>query len=257
MSNTDVSLAPLATLPNRRPWLRALIPALVPVLLTSVGFGYAQARHLDDRHTYLVAAAAVTAAAVLGLLRMARSRPTLASFGIRGPARGSGRRVLWFLPIALGPILVAASTGLSVDRALIPGFLWLAAAAAVSEEVWYRGLLMATLRPLGERTAIVGSAVIFGVLHLANLLGGASPTYAVLQLLFAALFGLVAALLVSHTGSLWPAIAWHFAHDAVTYLGGDALTATTLGVLAVECAVLTAYAVVLWRRLPGTSPAAA
>lgn len=112
---------------------------------------------------------------------------------------------------------------------------------------------MAVLRHRSERTAIVGSAVIFGVLHLANLFGGASPLYAALQLAFAALFGLVAALVVSHTRSLWPVIAWHVAHDAITYVGGDDLNALTLSVLAVECAVLVAYAVVLWRRLPANA----
>lgn len=250
MTNTDVSRQSLATYSSRRPWLRAVLLGLVPVVLTSFGFGYAQSRHLDDRHTYLVTAAAVSLAAGLGLILMLRSSHSLAAHGFRSLEAGSFRRVLWLVPVALGPVLIVATTGVAVDRALIPGFLWLAAAAALSEEVWYRGLIMAVLRPLGERPAIVGSAAIFGVLHLANLLGGVSPLYAVLQLLFAGLFGLIAALLVSHTGSLWPAIAWHFAHDAVTYVGGDALTARTLGVLAIECAVLTAYAVLLWRRLP-------
>lgn len=249
MTNTNVSTR-LATIRTHRPWPWAIGWALIPVLFTSIGFGYAQSQQFDDRRTYLATAAAVTAAALVGLIRMLRSRIGLSRFGFRRPAAGSARPLIWFAPLALGPVLVAATTGIAVDRALIPGFLWLAAAAAFSEEIWYRGIVMATLRQRSRRTAIVGSAVIFGVLHLANLFGGASPLYAGLQLAFAALFGLVAALVVEHTGSLWPVIAWHFAHDAITYVGGDALNATTLAVLAVEVVVLAAYAGVLWRRLP-------
>lgn len=37
------------------------------------------------------------------------------------------------------------------------------------------------MEELGARTAIIGSSVLFAVLHLANLAGGASPTYAALQ----------------------------------------------------------------------------
>ncbi len=256
MTNTNVSRSPLPATPDlpvittRHPWLWALGWALIPVLLTSVGFGYAQSQHLDDGHTYLAVATAVTIAALAGLLRMLRSHKPLSTFGLRRPAPGTTRPLLAYAPLALGPILIAATTGIAVDRALIPGFLWLAAAVACSEEIWFRGIVLATLRARSQRTAILGSAALFAVLHLANLLGSASPLYAGLQLAFAALFGLVAALVVTHTGSLWPVIAWHFIHDAITYLGGDALTATTLGVLAIECAVLTAYAVLLWRRLP-------
>ena len=263
-TNTDVSLPftptshtasepvsdGVAVIASRRPWLWAAFWSLIPVVLTSIGFGAAQSQHLDDRHTYLWVAAAVTVAAVLGLVRMARATPTLTAFGFRRPTNGSTAGLLGFAPLVLGPVLVALTTGVGVDRARIPGFLWLAAAAAVSEEVWYRGLVMAVLRQCSLRTAIVGSAAIFGVLHLANLFGGVSPVYAVLQLAFAALFGLVAALVVTHTRSLWPVIAWHFAHDAVTYVGGDVITPTALGVLPLECVVLTAYAIVLWRRLP-------
>ena len=157
----------------------------------------------------------------------------------------------WAIGWALIPVLFAAiGFGYAQSQQFDDRRTYLATAAAFSEEIWYRGIVMATLRQRSRRTAIVGSAVIFGVLHLANLFGGASPLYAGLQLAFAALFGLVAALVVEHSGSLWPAIAWHFAHDAITYVGGDALNATTLAVLAVEVVVLAAYAGVLWRRLP-------
>ena len=62
MSNTNVS-AGLATICAHRPWPWAIGWALIPVLFTSIGFGYAQSQQFDDRRTYLATAAAVTAAA--------------------------------------------------------------------------------------------------------------------------------------------------------------------------------------------------
>jgi len=50
--------------------------------------------------------------------------------------------------------------------------------------------------------------------------------------------------------TLWVGIAWHIAYDFTSYLGGDALDSASLAGLALECAVLGWYAVVLWRRLP-------
>lgn len=97
---------------------------------------------------------------------------------------------------------------------------------------------------------MVASSGLFGLLHLTNLLGGKSLGYAVLQLLFAVLFGVVVALLVVHTRSLWPAIGIHAAYDIAAYLGGDVLNTAAVVGLSVQCAILAGYAVVLWRRLP-------
>lgn len=247
-TNPSQLTPPQAVWPVRASWLAAIGMGLVPVALTAVGFGAAQAAQASDRVTYLVTAAAVTVAAAIGLLVMRLAPPSLREFGFRAPVRV--REALWLAPVAVGPVIVLVSAGWSAQAALVPGFVWLAAAAAVSEEVWFRGLVLSVLRPRGTRSAVVLQTVIFGVLHLANLAGGKSVTYAVLQLLFAALFGLVAAQLYAVTGSLWPAIGWHFAHDALSYLSGDELTTRSLVGLGVVVVILAGYAAYLWRRLP-------
>ena len=125
----------------------------------------------------------------------------------------------------------------------------LAIAVGVNEEVWFRGIALAVLRPHGVRVAIAGTSVLFGILHLANLLAGESMAVAGLQLAFALLFGVVAAQLVVRTGSLWPAIAWHTAWDLLNFAGGNSTSPLALSGIGVCCVLLLVYALVLWRGI--------
>ena len=237
-----------ATLTLSRPWVTGTLLALVPALLTSVGFVVGQIRGLDPIGTYASGAVAITACALIGLTVLGRTRPTLRQYGFRTPT--NLRACLWFLPALAMPALVFAGSGWQVPPASVPVFAWLAVATAFNEEIWYRGSVLAAFRGRGARYAVVASSALFGVLHLANLAGGASPLYAVLQWLFATLFGFVAAELVAVSGSLWPAIVWHAVYDFTAFASGDALDANALVALGVGSAILAAYAVWLWRRLP-------
>lgn len=234
--------------PVRHPWLTGIGLALVPVVLTAVGIAVGQVISAGTNAATLLAAAVVTVSAALGLALMVRLRPRLADFGWRRPQ--GVKAVAWFVPAALIPVIVLLATGVSVHVSLVPALVWLSVVVGVNEEVWFRGLLLALFRPAGARRAVVATAVLFGVLHLANLAGGATAGYAVLQLAFAALFGFVAAELAVLTDSLWPTILWHALYDLTSYLGGDALDARALVGLAVQVVVLGGYAAWLWRKLP-------
>lgn len=115
--------------------------------------------------------------------------------------------------------------------------------------------MLATLRRLGTRKAIIGGSAIFGALHLTNFFAGRPPLYLGLQFAFACLVGLVLAELVAITGSLWIGIVWHFVYDLAAFSTGDELTTAALVGAGTTTAVLAAYAVWLWRRLPVDAPA--
>lgn len=129
--------------------------------------------------------------------------------------------------------------------------LTLACAVAVNEDVWFRGIVMSVLRVAGVRTAVIGSAVLSGLFHVANVAGGEDAAAAALQVAFAALFGVVAAQLVTRTGSLWPAIVWHAAWDFVNDIGGNAMSASALVGIGAACAIMLVYAIALWPRVNG------
>ena len=235
--------------PVRHPWVLAVVFGLVPVVFTTVGAAYGQIRQLDDPGVYTAVAVAVTLSALVGALVMWRARPSFADFGFRAPEQA--RAALWFVPCALVVLSVLIATGVATPPATIPPLLWLAVAVGFNEEIWYRGLSVTALRVLGTRKALVGGAIVFGVLHLVNLLNpGVTMEYALLQLLFAALFGFVAAEIFVVTRSLWPVIVWHAAYDFTAYIGGDALDLRGLLGTGAATVVLVAYAAWLWRQIP-------
>lgn len=156
------------------------------------------------------------------------------------------------MPAAATVLIILGTQGVRVDAPTLAAYAVLVAAVALNEETWFRGIVFAILRARSTRTAVVGSSVLFGVLHLANLAGGADLGSAVLQVAFAALFGLVAAQLLVLTGSLWPAIAWHAAWNFVTFIGGDSTDTRSLIGLGAACLVTLGYAVFLGRRTPST-----
>ncbi len=147
----------------------------------------------------------------LGLRRPGRPSLVLgvAAFVICGP-----------LGILLGPAFAAPFFG-PVDMAIgdlgaIVPALTFAVANGVMEEVIYRGSLRAwTSRVTGPWPAIVGQAIVFGVAHSGpDFTGSALP---VAIAMFAG--GLVAALIVRRTGSLFIPIMVHVGLDIPLYYG--------------------------------------
>jgi membrane protease YdiL (CAAX protease family) len=239
---------PTASWHLRAPWFAAIAFALVPVVFTAGASAAAQLSGATEIGGTFLLAAGAAASALLGVIVMRLSRPPLRDYGFRRPRRA--RAALWFVPAAATVLIILGTQGVRVDAPAIAAYAVLVIAVALNEETWFRGIVFAILRARSSRTAIVGSSVLFGVLHLANLAGGADIGSAVLQVAFAALFGLVAAQLLVLTGSLWPAIAWHAAWNFVTFIGGDATDTRSLSGLGAACLVMLGYAVFLGRRTP-------
>jgi membrane protease YdiL (CAAX protease family) len=237
---------PTASWHVRAPWLAAIAFALVPVVFTAGASAAAQLSGVSEAGAALILAAGAAVSAILGLVVMRLSPPRVRDFGFRRPRRASA--ALWFIPAAATVLIILGTQGVRVDAPTVAAYGVLVAAVALNEETWFRGIVFAILRARSTRTAVVGSSVLFGVLHLANLAGGADVGSSILQVAFAALFGLVAAQLLVLTGSLWPAIAWHAAWNFVSFIGGDSTDNGSLIGLGAACVLMLGYAVFLGRR---------
>lgn len=250
---SDVDQPPLATWHTRHPWWWAIAVALGGAVMTVAGTAFSQIRQLDPVAATFTQAVFVGLSAVVGLLVMWRSRPTLSEYGFRRPRHLD--RTMWLAPLALVPVILVAATGIDVTPTQAIAYAVLALAVGFSEEIWFRGLLIAALRSLGTRTAIIGASALFGALHVTNLFAGVAPLYVTVQFAFACLVGLVLAELVTITGSLWIGIVWHLVYDLAAFSTTAGLTTAALVGLTVMTVVLAAYAVWLWRRLPGIASA--
>ncbi len=75
---------------------------------------------------------------------------------------------------------------------------------AFCEELFFRGLIMTNLMPLGKGFAIITSAIIFGLIH-----GNHD------QILFATVAGLIFGWVYSETGTLWCGIIIHLLNNTI------------------------------------------
>lgn len=126
---------------------------------------------------------------------------------VAGVAAGVGLRLLC-IPIGYAWQALTGDTGnpqqFLVDTVTAGGWslavmlLLAGLAVPLAEEMLYRGVVFSSLRRYGPVVAALGSSVVFGLLHL-------SPVV----IIVAFLLGLVNAVLVERTGSLWPAVASH------------------------------------------------
>lgn len=132
---------------------------------------------------------------------------------------------------------------------------------AFGEEAVFRGVVLRTLLARGARPAILGSAALFGAMHVVNLLQGSHPVTVAAQVLMAAGLGVGFAAVALATGSLWPLLVVHFLMDflnAVPLAAAGADPGPPVGDLLVEAAVNVAlgalvagYGLLLVRRRVG------
>lgn len=101
--------------------------------------------------------------------------------------------------------------------------LCLALMAGFGEETAFRGLPLSYLmrQRKGERkipAALLLTSVLFSLMHLGNLFGGASISITVLQLVSSLCAGLFLGAIYLRGGNLWPCIVVHTLHDIVAFL---------------------------------------
>lgn len=125
------------------------------------------------------------------------------------------RRVVPALPLALLPALPAVFGPGFVDR---PGWKLALAAFGVAtvafgEEAVFRGVVLRVLLARGVRPAVLGSAGLFGLMHLVNLANGSDPITVAAQVVMTAGVGVAFGAVALATGTIWPVIVVHFLMD--------------------------------------------
>jgi membrane protease YdiL (CAAX protease family) len=153
------------------------------------------------------------------------------------PLQPVGRNLLLGLSLAvltLGAILLSAlATGHFVfDWSLVPGVRWIKGLTrGIWEEVFFRGIILVLFMryyPTKKKTAIFYSTFVFAILHL-----GKIDLEAAVDVVSVFFIGLLFTYVVLKTGSLLPAIVFHYVHDIFINLvqnapGADRLTASVM-----------------------------
>lgn len=116
--------------------------------------------------------------------------------------------IIFVVPLLAGVDPIAVSTLLF----LVVGYTL----TGLAEEAFARGVLIRILVPSGILRAVFISSLLFGLLHLGNLvIRGGNPAISVAQAVGAFSFGVGFAALRIRTWTIWPLIALHMVHDLV------------------------------------------
>jgi hypothetical protein len=140
-------------------------------------------------------------------------------------------------------------------------FAPLALLVGLTEEVLFRGLGYAALRRLGVGRAVIGSSLMFGLLHLLNLGQGAGLLVTVLQVVYAFVLGCAFAAGLEAGGRLTPLVAAHAATDLFAFVAGGGVVngpgheGLVAGITAGTIVVFGVYSIWVLRR--SADPAAA
>ena len=153
----------------------------------------------------------------------------------------AGVSLLWGL---LARLLGLTLTGAVPMEDLLPALLFDAALPAILEELFCRGALFSVLRPMGRRVAVLGSALLFALMHAS-----------LAQLPYALVAGILLALLYELTGSLLFPILFHFANNLLSLLLMRGLpSGATFAALGGASALGLVLLLLLLRKNPPTVP---
>jgi membrane protease YdiL (CAAX protease family) len=164
--------------------------------------------------------------AAVAVAAMAVSRRPMAEFGFRRPMPAQGRFKLWGLALgaaSTGAILAFGLRGMqstsAADYGLAGIVLWGWVVSSFVEEIFCRGWFQ-TLAGESTRAAVLGSAALFGTMHLALLFSDMETPAAMIIVLSVTALGYVCATARAKTASLRPAIAAHVMFNVGGLVGG-------------------------------------
>lgn len=124
--------------------------------------------------------------------------------------QGDRRSFLWFLPL----IVMSCTNlrnGLSLTAPLAVSILMMLnkAIAGYVEEIIFRGFLFRGMAKDNQKSAILVSAITFGVGHIVNLANTEDKLGVLLQVCYAIVVGFLYTIIAYKGKSLWPCIASH------------------------------------------------
>jgi membrane protease YdiL (CAAX protease family) len=163
---------------------------------------------------------------------------------------------LYLLPAGMALLPLIEGIG-STTAEVIAEFAVLSIVVALAEETFFRGLILQALIPAGVTRAVIFSALLFGLPHLLNSLGGIwDPSFTLVDTVAAFGIGIAFAALVIRTRTIWPPIFLHALINfiALVSLGSITVPAQTPVQLAATAAagvVMAIYGLLLLHRLPG------
>ena len=172
-----------------------------------------------------------------------------AQIGFIGIEKGSAKTVLYFVPVIAAKIGFFFY-GINHDIHTIMALAFFTIAIGLSEELYFRGIILRKLRTCFTiKQTVILSSVFFAAVHASQAFSGAGIFMVALTIINALLFGIVASEIVMLTKSIIPVIIWHMLYDFINWI---ALIQGTIEIvlIIIQSVIMITYAIYLWTKLP-------
>jgi len=230
------------------PILLSILFTLLALVFPTIAGAFITVKKISSLSSiYLIQFAAFTCGILVTLWIMKKSKFSLRDFGFR-----RFKAEVWMTVIVISELItffngLTYKDSFSVQYVLT--LLLFVIAVGICEELIFRGLIFKYLSAKGLKIAILGSSILFGVGHLANLASGADFLMTLLQITYAFLFGLVCAEIVAKTKSIIFPIIWHAMHDFIAFLTDSEPNVLAVSIYIIHCMVLIGLSIYFWRAL--------
>lgn len=162
--------------------------------------------------------------------------------------KDSLKTVLYFLPLIAAKIGFFFS-GIKKDVHVILALIFFTIAIGLSEEIYFRGIILKKLTTsFSLKQTVILSATFFALVHASQAFSGVGITMTVLTIVNALIFGIIAAEIVLLTKSIVYVIIWHAMYDFVNWISLVEGT-TEVIVILIQSIIMIMYAVYLWGKL--------
>lgn len=207
------------------PILFSLMLGILLTFLVAAASAAATIMELGDRGIMIAQGGAFLIMAIIVTLYMNKKSRTWASFGFIKHDLRKGKATLYYIPLLIIAVVQPIMGGFNLELTLVDILIILAFSLIVgyTEESIFRGIMREKLQHKGRVFYIVFSALVFGILHMANALNGTNIIYILLQVINALLIGFILALLIETSGDIVPLIVFHFLFDALAQMTSNAL----------------------------------
>ena len=146
----------------------------------------------------------------------------LSEVGFRAPQKGSLKKLFFLIPlIAVGLSGIIGGIDFSQGIGYIFACLCYVLAIAVSEEMFFRGIICNIWKDSGHTKAILISAALFGACHALQAMANPDLLQTILAICFAFFYGIAFAQIYLLTKSILPGIIIHAFHDFCSFIGNS------------------------------------
>ena len=172
-----------------------------------------------------------------------------AQIGFIGIEKASVKTVLYFVPVIVAKIGFFFY-GINHDIHTIMALAFFTIAIGLSEELYFRGIILRKLRTCFTiKQTVILSSVFFAAVHASQAFSGAGIFMVALTIINALLFGIVASEIVMLTKSIISVIIWHMLYDFINWI---TLIQGTIEIvlIIIQSVIMVVYAYYLWTKLP-------